>query len=828
MKRIWLVIPLTLIACCDRRTRALEPTREELQYARQVVAAAFDVPGGETAAVPSIEVLRQDHTRLQRRRSVLLTPLRVGGVDFQRGLGTHATSHLRVHLPAGADRFVAKVGIDDNYNTGGRRGSVVFSVHAGDTELFTSPILRGPDPPLDAEVPVSARTTRALHVANAGDGDSHDQCDWADAAIVTDQGERIWLDALPIRDLTWLADDLPFSFRYDGRDGRELLALCGTGGELDHSVPGPTQVTLAYHHKDTGLHVTWQVVLYDDLPAAEWVLYFENTAQADTPLLEDVRALDFTLRRAGGPRESFVLHAARGGICTPEDFEPLRIPLRSGHAESLGTSGGRSSNQHLPFFNVDAVGRGMVAAVGWSGQWKADFQADAKGFLRVRAGMETTRLRLRPGERIRSPRILVVFWEGDRLRGHNFLRRLIYRHKTPLVVGHKPLPGVQCNTWFPVGDNGNLANAQNQIGLLQAYAPLGIEYMVMDAGWFEGLWPMGVGNWTVRPDAFPDGLEPVGQAAKRAGIKFGMWFEPERVCEGTLLDREHPDWLLRLDGNPTKLLNLGHPKAEQWFVETVSRYVDEVPLGYFRHDCNINPLPYWQAADEPDRAGITEIRYVEALYRIWDELHRRYPDLLIEGCASGGRRIDLESVSRSHTYWKSDLYGDFVANQGHVYGASLYLPGNYLNTPISDLSKDPYAFRSQLGGALCLAWDPRRKGFDRKRAVERIEQFKALRHLFVGDFYPLMDHSVDPMHWTGYQFHRDDLGEGVALLFRRDRSPYPAVQIRLRGLEAGMTYELQDVDTSECRTLTGRELAEPLEIEIEKAPGSVLIVYRTP
>jgi alpha-galactosidase len=224
--------------------------------------------------------------------------------------------------------------------------------------------------------------------------------------------------------------------------------------------------------------------------------------------------------------------------------------------------------------------------------------------------------------------------------------------------------------------------------------------------------------------------------------------------------------------------------------------------------------------------GEAEIRYIEGLYSIWDELHQRYPALLMEGCASGGRRIDLESISRCHTYWKSDLYGNFVANQGHVYGANLYLPGNYLNTPLSDLSQDPYGFRSQLGGALCLAWDPRRKGFDAKLAAERISQFKALRHLAVGDFYPLMDHSVDPMHWTGHQFHRDDLGEGIVLLFRRERSPYLAVQIRLRGLDPDATYELTNADTNERRTLSGGELSEPMRIEIDEPSGSVLMLYR--
>ncbi len=819
-------ILLGVIACAAEHAIGLEPTEAEHAYARRIVSPLEDVTGPQQLTTPSIEVLRHDYARLERRRSVLLTPLRIAGRDFEHGLGTHATSRLRVRLPADAARLVASVGIDDNYDTRAERGSVVFSVRDVDEELFTSPVLKGPDGPFAVDVPLDGRATIDLCVTNADDGDSHDQCDWADAAVVTRDGKRIWLDRLPIRDLTWLGEDLPFSFRFGESQSRELLPTWQQDQAPDAPDDAGLRETRVWRDPETGLKVTWETTRYDDCPAVEWVLHFENTGDAPAPVLEDVQALDVTLRRAGGPREAFVLHGARGGVCTPEDFQPIRTLLGSGESASLAASGGRSSNKNLPFFNVDCGGRGLVVAVGWSGQCQARFDVDSRGYLRLRAGMDRTRIALRPGERIRSPRIVVVAWEGDRLRGHNFLRRFIYRHKTPLVAGCKPLPGVQCNTWFPVGDNGNLATAENQVELLEAYAPLGIEYMVMDAGWFEGLWPTGVGNWTVRPDAFPRGLKPVGEAAERAGIRFGMWFEPERVCEGTKLDREHPQWLLRVGDNPTKLLNLGLPEVQEWFLDMVCRYVDEVPLGYFRHDFNMNPLPYWQAADGPDRAGMTEIRYVEGLYRIWDELHRRYPGMLIEGCASGGRRIDLESISRCHTYWKSDLYGDFTANQGHVYGASLYLPGNYLNTPISDLSKDPYGFRSQLGGALCLAWDPRRKGFPMDRAAERIEQFKSLRHLAVGDFYPLMDPSVDPMHWTGYQFHRDDLGEGMVLLFRRPRSPYPAVQIRLRGLEPESDYELTDVDKNEPRTLTGRALSEPMRIELDQRPGSVLLRYR--
>lgn len=83
----------------------------------------------------------------------------------------------------------------------------------------------------------------------------------------------------------------------------------------------------------------------------------------------------------------------------------------------------------------------------------------------------------------------------------------------------------------------------------------------------------------------------------------------------------------------------GIPEARNWVVDMVSSMIETVGIDYFRHDCNIDPLAYWQAADAPNRQGMTEIRYIKQLYELWDELLRRHPSLMIEGCASGGRRV---------------------------------------------------------------------------------------------------------------------------------------------------------------------------------------------
>ena len=783
----------------------------------------------ETADIvlPALEVIRHDHVSLERNRSVLKTPLKIGNKNFSRGLGTHATSHVRIHLPEDAERFVAKVGIDNNYDTQGKRGSVVFLVIARDKVLFASEVLKGAHEPVEVDVRIAGYRRLDLHVTNGGDNDSWDQCDWADAAIITERNEKMWLDEMPLKVGKWLGDGLPFSFVYDGKKSSEFLTNWKTNRVSKKLDANRTLSTITYLDEKTGLEVSCEVTEFADFPAIEWVVYFKNNGTVDSPFIDDIHALDMTIRSVD-TKKPLILHSATGGVCTVGDYEPFETDLSPGKSTLLSSAGGRSSNRNLPFFNIEAGDRGIMVGIGWTGEWSANLAMDTAGNMSLIAGMPKTHLKLHAGEKIRSPRILVLTWEGERIRGHNLLRKFIYKHHTPLLAGKKPLPPTQCNTWFPVGDDGGKANEQNQIELLAAYQPLGIEYIVMDAGWYgeTATWWSNVGTWIPRKDTFPNGIKPVGDVAKQVGIKFGMWFEPERVIPGTQLDKEHPDWLIKIDEQGNRLLNLGLPEAQKWFVEMVSSYIKDVPLGYYRQDFNMEPLPYWQKADEPDRIGMTEIKHIEGLYKIWDELMARFPDIMIEGCASGGRRIDLESISRCHTYWKTDLYGIAEANQGHIYGASLYIPGNYLNTPLFDLSDDPYIFRSQLGGALCLAWDPRRGDFDMTTAKARVDEFKQYRHLTIGDFYPLMPYNVKPDGWMAYQFHRDDLNEGMALIFRHGKSPYVAIDIILKGLSAEVDYELTFQDTGKKITAKGSELSEPIRIIIEKAPGSSMITYK--
>ena len=643
----------------------------------------------------------------------------------------------------------------------------------------------------------------------------------------------------------------PFSFVYDGKPSADLLKRWKfTAGPSSHE-GSKRQQQFTYRDPSTGLELTCELTSYDDFPAVEWVLSFKNTSAKPTPIFEDVRALDARFQGAGG---SFMLHRALGSNAAPSDFSPVDQPLAPGSPVDLAPTAGRSSDTtSLPFFNLEApagdgcreskfkspqrlCGGGVIIGLGWSGQWSASFRG-AEGAVQLRMGMERTHLRLLPGESIRTPRMLLIFWQGaEKLRANNLLRSFILAYHTPRPAGKLLEMPVAHNTWFQF-KFGNGVNEQNQIEFARAIHEknIAIDTLVIDAGWFEGGWPHGVGNWFPKKDAFPRGLGPVGQAVRQLGMRFSVWFEPERVSEGTWLDTNHHAWILEegqrpqwLDGTDKQgLLNLGNPEARRWLTDTISVAIDQDGIDIFRHDFNMDPLTFWRKADAPDRQGISEIRSVEGLYAFWDELLRRHPNLMIDNCSSGGRRIDLETSSRSVPLWRSDLFGDTVGEQALGLGLNLWVPlssgGLFIH---STDPPDLYQARSTMSSGIILLWDVRKPDLDLALARKIASEAKAISKYYYGDVYPFTPITADEKDWLSYQCDRPDLGEGMVMAFRRKLAVADSLTVKLQGLKPAKTYEVEDVDSGKKQLITGRELAVGLRLALANPQSSTLLIYR--
>ena len=630
----------------------------------------------------------------------------------------------------------------------------------------------------------------------------------------------------------WSSETAPVSFGYGADPGPQPFREWDRTESDDDTGPAPVREIVRVD-ATTRLQVTARVRSFDAPIACDWVLGFHNGGDVDTPVIRDILPLDLSV--PAGPEERVRLHHSKGSLCEPDDFLPATETLRVGRTWRLNPVGGRSSNGVLPFVNLQLDRGGMLLAVGWTGQWFIEIER-SEGALRIRAGMERTNLRLHPGERIRTPRILLVPWEGeDADRGNNLLRRLLLAHYVPRENGGVALPPVCHNTMATYYDTNRVSEETEQAAIARA-AEVGIEAYWLDACWYGsgGKWFEEVGNWTVREREFPRGLKPLGDAAHERGMRFVLWFEPERVRAGTPIEREHGEFLLRSEQNPdNSLLNLGLPAARAHVTAAISGIIATAGVDVYRQDFNFDPLPYWQAADPGDRVGMSEIRHIEGLYLMWDELRARHPGLQIDNCSSGGRRIDLETVSRSWPLWRSD-FSDWggpshgqtlqIADQVQTAGLSRWVP---LHAG-AVWTFSAYAFRSALAAGIVPYGNIRADTFPAEDARRAIAELKTLRPYLTGDFYPLLELTAAAHDWCAYQYHRPDLDAGFALFFRRHQSPFPHMEARLREMAPGVQYETSlapEFDAPPADLVSGEDLAR-MTIHIPAAPGSLLLRYQ--
>jgi len=613
-----------------------------------------------------------------------------------------------------------------------------------------------------------------------------------------------------------------FSFTYGGRPSGELLAgwkKSARSRSLDRHRQGHT---VTYTDPRTGLAVSLEAVEYRDFPAVEWLLNVKNGGTRDTPILERLLPLDLVVPAA--PGGAVTLEHALGDSNSVESFAPREEALAPGAELVLAPNGGRSSDGHLPFFNLHHPGGGLVAAVGWSGQWEARFARTKEG-VRLQAGMQLTHLRLHPGEAIRTPRVLLLGWQGDEpLRGTNLLRQLLLAHYLPRRQGELVLPPI-CASTSEVDPDGSYEGPHLRVMPILATRGIEVFWSDMDPQqWYPGGFPNGTGTWEPDLAKYPRGLAPIGEAAHAAGLGYLLWFEPERVHPGTAIDRLHPEWVLRPQGEWSQLFALHDPAARAWLTDYVDVQISAARLDWLRWDFNIEPLGFWRRADALDRQGMTEIRYLEGLYAMWDELAERHPGLVVDLCASGGRRIDLESLRRGLPLWHSDLQcsgphpaADQLQNGGLSRWVPLHGCGNFGYEP-------SYLFRSAMTAGNILANNTADPGSE--QAVKgTVAAYRRARPYLLGDLHPLLPHRADEDAWYGYQYHREELRGGMAILFRREQSPQARQVVRLQALRPGASYLLSLEGTAGERRITGAELAR-LEVEIPTAPGSAALYYR--
>lgn len=643
----------------------------------------------------------------------------------------------------------------------------------------------------------------------------------------------------------WKGAQPPFYFKYGGKASPEFISNWQKTEEPVMPSPGGETRHYVYTDPATQLKIVADVRTYKDFNAIDWVLHITNGGTADTPILEDIEPLHWSML-VKGPYP--IEHWAGGSVGGYQDFQPNENESGPTNVFRLHSNRGRSSNGTMPFFNVQNGDQGIIGAIGWTGGWQAVFccPRDRKT-LDMGAGMQKTHLLLHPGETIRTPRIVFLNWKGGTWQeSQNIWRRLMIAAYSPREPdGSVVRPPVVDGSWGAELISAKIAHLKE---IAKAKIPYNLYWV--DAGWYgdeapkpgttfdlNSHWDKLRGDWTPNPISYPHGLGPLGDAAKAAGLGFLLWIESETADPVSTRRQQHPDWYLSLTPDKAALVNLGNPEALKSITDLVSSIIDEGHVTWYRQDFNVDPDAYWAAADTPDRVGMTEIKYITGLYKFWDDLRARHPGLQIDNCSSGGRRLDVETCSRSVSLWRSDLFCspvDPIGGQMLTQGLAPWVPlnnGCYGGvapvTPNSGASLI-YALRSNYSSGYGVG------GLPLPRLKSVIEEYREVQPCFAGDFYPLLSytpilgyHSLVTDTWTAWQFDRPDLKSGIVLALRRQHSPILTIQPDLHGIDFDAKYNVEiryGLGKVTPQRMTGRELAH-LKLTIPDMPGSVLVIY---
>jgi alpha-galactosidase len=227
---------------------------------------------------------------------------------------------------------------------------------------------------------------------------------------------------------------------------------------------------------------------------------------------------------------------------------------------------------------------------------------------------------------------------------------------------------------------------------------------------------------------------------------------------------------------------------------------------------------------------------------MWDDLLARHPGLHIDNCASGGRRIDIEMMSRSFVVWRTD-HGilDTLAEQAQTQALAPWVPENMAFESYTQskpwIKPGPYSTPGNLY-LMRLAYDagygtsPGEAGVDNQAWVAWIKQaigeYREVRPYFYGDFYPLLPYSLDADAWTAWQWDQPANREGVVVVLRRPKSSVTTMQLRLRHLIQDASYQVEirtTYDQAPAKEMRGSDLAH-LQIQLLDAPDSTLVFYR--
>lgn len=496
-----------------------------------------------------------------------------------------------------------------------------------------------------------------------------------------------------------------------------------------------------------------------------------------------------------------------------KEGQPETVQLTAGKKIIDTKLGTRAAMHTEPFFELglnepakENEGNVVLGTIGWTGNFRFTFEVDNVGGLRVIPAINpyASDYKLRAGETFTTPEFIFTTSSTGVGQASRNLHDWARRYQVNMGMGDRLS---LLNNWENTGfdfDQKSLAE------LMKDAKDLGVDMFLLDDGWFANKYPRkddhaGLGDWDVTHSKLPEGIPGLVRDAKTAGVKFGIWVEPEMVNPKSELFEKHPDWVIQQPNRETYyyrnqlVLDISNPKVQDYVFGVVDRIMTENPdVAYFKWDCN-SPITNIYSPYHKANQGNTYIDHVRGVYNVMSRIKAKYPNLPMMLCSGGGGRMDYEALKYFTEFWCSDDT-DPYERLYIQWSLSKFFPAKTMGSHVTNWNKKTSVkFRTDVCSSCKLGFDidlKPLKGTDDYTFVQQaVKNWSRLKPVILdGDQYRL----VSPYETDHSALNYVSKDKSLAVLFAYNLHPRykepRLLKVRMQGLDPQRQYTVEEIN----------------------------------
>ncbi|MDD6744643.1 MAG: alpha-galactosidase [Bacteroidales bacterium] len=491
--------------------------------------------------------------------------------------------------------------------------------------------------------------------------------------------------------------------------------------------------------------------------------------------------------------------------------QPFCEILRPGKKVIDTKLGSRAAELTEPFFQLgigtepqETLGRVMLGTIGWTGNFSFTFEIDNVGVLRIIPAINSyaSDYRLKAGEVFATPEFVFTLSDNGIGEASRQLHDWARRYQLNMGMGDRL---TLLNNWENTGFD---FDQQSLAELMKDAKDLGVDMFLLDDGWFANKYPRkddhaGLGDWEPTRTKLPEGIPGMVRDAQKAGVKFGIWVEPEMVNPKSELFEKHPEWVIMLPNRDRYyyrnqlVLDLSNPKVQDYVFGVIDRIMTENPgVAYFKWDCN-SPITNIYSPYLKDNQGRLYIDHVRGVYNVFSRVKAKYPNLPMMLCSGGGARMDYEALKYFTEFWCSDNT-DPYERLYMQWSISKFFPVKSMGSHVTNWNKRASVkFRTDVCSSCKLGFDIDLKslsGDEYKFLKQAVANYHRLKPVILdGDQYRL----VSPYTTDHCAINYVSKDKQHAVVFAYDLHPRyrePLSAVKLQGLDPAKNYTVTEIN----------------------------------